>query len=300
MSLDLNLVSQIMYLREGEVNPGDEAKVVRYESQLSDWKRDVHGNSKIIPTKEDMSSEMHQLGNNFGGYWCEGVKCMCERTHWVLNESPTNCWECMHDPCACGAPLVWEEEEQAYFRFFLSCDGKTKRNIWMTKPMSDMATINYKRGEKKRKDRLEKEREEETCVENQQAAQNFGYCCHQHATVAKTEDNEYKEQMKRKKQKVRQLVDGPEHCIHCDEDPCVFVQIEMRLCENDDIYYDGNDYEKAPVAYNSARRKRAFQYAAFILWEGVNYRKPHYKCVEDGVRALFPPLDGKIMGFKSR
>jgi hypothetical protein len=104
----------------------------------------------------------------------------------------------------------------------------------------------------------------------------------------------------RKKQKVRQLVDGPEHCIHCDEDPCVFVQIEMRLCENDDIYYDGSDYEKAPVAYNSARRKRAFQYAAFILWEGVNYRKPHYKCVEDGVWAFFPPLDGKIMGFKSR
>ena len=59
-----------MYLREGEVNPGDEAKLVRYKSQLSDWKRDVHGNSKIIPTKEDMSSEMHQLGNNFGGYWC--------------------------------------------------------------------------------------------------------------------------------------------------------------------------------------------------------------------------------------
>ena len=119
MSLDLDLVSQIMYLREGEVNPGDEAKVARYEKKLSDWKRDVHGKSQIIATKEDMSSEMHQLATNLEGYWCEGVKCMCERTHWVLNESMTNCWECMHDPCACGAPLVWEEEEQAYFRFFL-------------------------------------------------------------------------------------------------------------------------------------------------------------------------------------
>ena len=68
MSLDLNRVSKIVYLGEGKVNPGDEAKVERYESQLSDWKCDVHGNSKIIPTKEDMSSEMHQLGNNFGGY----------------------------------------------------------------------------------------------------------------------------------------------------------------------------------------------------------------------------------------
>ncbi len=30
MSLDLVLVGQIMYLHEGEVNPGDEEKVIRY------------------------------------------------------------------------------------------------------------------------------------------------------------------------------------------------------------------------------------------------------------------------------
>ena len=44
--------------------------------------------------------------------------------------------------------------------------------------------------------------------------------------------------------------------------------------------------------------KRAFQYAAFILWEGVSYRKRYYRCVENGVRSLFPPLDGKTMGYK--
>jgi hypothetical protein len=53
----------------------------------------------------------------------------------------------------------------------------------------------------------------------------------------------------------------------------VFTQIEMRLCENDEIYYNVGDYEKAPITYNSSRRKRTFQYSAFILWEGVNYRK---------------------------
>jgi hypothetical protein len=48
--------------------------------------------------------------------------------------------------------------------------------------------------------------------------------------------------MKRQKEKVKQLVDGPEQCIHCDKDPCDFIQIEMRLCKNDDIYYDSADY----------------------------------------------------------
>jgi hypothetical protein len=144
-----------------------------------------------------------------------------------------------------------DEAEQASFRFFLFCDGKTKKNIWLTKLVSDVATINYRRGEKKRKDRVEKEREEENCVENQQTVQNYGYCCHQHAKMAKKEDNKYKQQMKRQTEKVKQLIDRPEHCIHCDEDPCVFLQIEMRLCENDNIYYDQTDYEKGPVAYNS-------------------------------------------------
>jgi hypothetical protein len=70
-------------------------------------------------------------------------------------------------------------------------------------------------------------------------------------------------------------VDGPDHCIHCDEDPCVFLQIESLLCENDTIYYNEDEYANNPVAYNSGRRKRAYQYAALVLWEGINYRRPH-------------------------
>jgi hypothetical protein len=95
-------------------------------------------------------------------------------------------------------------------------------------------------------------------------------------------------------------VDGPDHCIHCDKDSCVFIQIESLLCENDMIYYDSYEYENALVMYNSGRRKRAYQYAAFVLWEGINHRRPHYKYVENGVRALVPPPDGKIMGYKSK
>jgi hypothetical protein len=63
--------------------------------------------------------------------------------------------------------LEWEEVEKAYYRFFLSCDGKTKNNFCMMKPIDTMATINFKQGEKKRKQRMEKDREEKTCAKNQ-------------------------------------------------------------------------------------------------------------------------------------
>ena len=121
---------------------------------------------------------------------------------------------------------------------------------------------------------------------------NEGFCCHQHAQKMKLERNE------EKKVRKKIMVDEPHHCIHCNKDPCVFVQIECRLVENDKINFDEEDYAKDDVAYNSGRRKRAFQFAAFLLWEGINYRKQHYKCVEDGVHALFPSSDGKVVGFR--
>jgi hypothetical protein len=128
-----------------------------------------------------------------------------------------------------------------------------------------------------------------------------GYCCHQHAKVVKKEqEDDSKTQMKKQMgEEVYKVVDGPDHCIHCNEDPCVFIQIETQLCENSKIYFGEEHYAKDPVSCKGGRRKRAYQYAAFVLWEGINYRKPHYKCVEDGVRSLFPPFDGKIMGYKT-
>jgi hypothetical protein len=79
------------------------------------------------------------------------------------------------------------------------------------------------------------------------------------------------------------------------------IQIELCLCENDKIYFDKDNYAKDADAYNRGRRKRAHQYAAFVLWEGINYWKPHYQysCVEDVVRAPFPPFGGKITGYKT-
>jgi hypothetical protein len=120
---------------------------------MSDWRRDVVGGSKNL-TREDMSSNMCQVENGFAGYWCEEVKCLCARTHWVLQESEPFCWDSMHDPCACSTPLVWDATEQAY-NFFLSCNGKTKKNIWMSKPIGSMSTINYKRREKEEKGKRE-------------------------------------------------------------------------------------------------------------------------------------------------
>ncbi len=85
--------------------------------------------------------------------------------------------------------------------------------------------------------------------------------------MAKIEHEETKKQKKKQKETVNKMVDRPDHCIHCDEDPCVFIQIETGLCENGKIYFDEEDYDKDPAAYNSGRRKLAYQYAAFVLWE---------------------------------
>jgi hypothetical protein len=246
LSLQLDLVSQVMYIQYGEVNPGDEAKVERLKSKMLDWKRNVIGDSKNF-MRDEILLDLHQVEKNFNGYWCEGVKCACNRMHWVIHKSETNCWDCMHNPCACNPPLEWDQAQKVYFCFFLYCDGKTKTNIWMTQPTSNLATINYKRGEKKRKDRREEENEEENCAKDQESAQNHTYCCHQHAKVAKKENEKYKKQVSRQKEMTKEFVDEREQCIHCDEDSCLFTQIEMRLCKNNEIYYDGGDYEKAPI-----------------------------------------------------
>jgi hypothetical protein len=39
-------------------------------------------------------------------------------------------------------------------------------------------------------------------------------------------------------------VNAPDHCTHCEEEPCVFIQIESRLCGNDSIYNDKDEYHK--------------------------------------------------------
>jgi hypothetical protein len=62
-----------------------------------------------------MSSDLYQLENSLNGYCCKADKCGCVWTHWVVHASKWNCWECMHDPCACNPPLVWDDQEQGYY-----------------------------------------------------------------------------------------------------------------------------------------------------------------------------------------
>jgi hypothetical protein len=295
MNQDLNLVSQVIYLHEGIVELGDEAKVERLEQKILDWKHDVEDDDgKKSSPKEDMAAEMSKVENCLEGYWCKGEKCVSTCSHWVLHSSETICWDCRHDPCACSPPLVWDDAEYAWYRFFLSCDGKIKKNIWMSEPTSDLATISFKRKEKQTKDTIAAEREEEECADNQQHAQDAGFCCHHHAK--RMNENDEKERQVKKQAKV----DGPDHCIHCDEDSCVFVQIGARLCENDTIYYDNDDYAKDPAACNSGRRKQAYQYTAFMLWEGINYRRPHYTCVWKEVFVLYSlPLTARSWGTRT-
>jgi hypothetical protein len=66
-SLELDLVSQVMYIRNGEVNPGDEVKVERLEIKMSDWKRNVVRDSKNF-TRDKISFDLHQAEKNFDGY----------------------------------------------------------------------------------------------------------------------------------------------------------------------------------------------------------------------------------------
>jgi hypothetical protein len=279
---------------EGEVRRGDVGYLGWFDQRMSDWIRDVGRErtgvgESAFETKKEMSRKMLRVESNFEGYWCQGLTCQCSRSHWVMNESKSNCWDCLHDPCACLPPLLWDEVEQAYYRIG---DDST---VWMSEPRTHSAKLEFQRREKKRKKNDERVREHDECAHKQEEAQKKGFCCHHHAGKYTREE----EEETRKKIRLTQ-VDGQYHCIHCDEDPCVFVQIESRLGENDRIHYNEDDFTKAPVAYNSSRRKRAFRYAASILFEGVNYRRQHFTCVENGVRALFPPLDGKIMGYKNK
>lgn len=49
LELDLSLVGQIEYLDGGDVEPGDENKVIRFEKKIAEWKRDVVDKKQKLP-----------------------------------------------------------------------------------------------------------------------------------------------------------------------------------------------------------------------------------------------------------
>jgi hypothetical protein len=162
-------------------------------------------------------------------------------THCVLHSIGRICWECRHNPCAGSPPLVWDEAEQAYYQFFLSCHGKMKKNIWLSKPTSNLARICFQTRRKETKRQQEKRKEGgRVCPQSTD--------CREQRVMLPPPCKEIKRERPRRK-KLHEMSKSrqPDHCIHCNEDPCLFVQIELCLCENNGILHDSYEYENAPV-----------------------------------------------------
>jgi hypothetical protein len=295
---ELSLISQIMFLQHGEVDPENASKMIRLEKQVVDWKRDVVDKQTANASTEEhtfnsMAAAVWELLNDGDGYWCQGKTCECERSHWVRFEQENYCYECQHEPCACHAPLVWDEGEDAYYRINKR-SPKYNKKVWMSQPKTVPVVKRWWKEQKQISDDDDRHQELRECEENQREAQNHGYCCYSHAVQRKEEEK--KENTKKK----ARMIDGPDHCISCDDDPCAFLQIEVKICENDDIYFVTEDYNANKVEYNDIRRERAFKYAAYILWNKKGFNGAHYKCVETGVESLFPIGDEIMTSSKKK
>jgi hypothetical protein len=288
-SEELCLISQMMYLQEGEVYPEDEAKIIRLEKQIKDWKRDIVAKEPKKPgaerhTKNQMAAALWGILNAGDGYWCQGKQCECARSHWVIFDANNFCYECHHDPCACQAPLYWNPVEDAYYRID-ERSKKVNKNVWMCEPKSNYEVKRWWKHQKEISDHDDRRAEIRACENQQRQAQDHGFCCYAHAVKRKEERRT--EELKKK----ARTIDGPNHCISCDDDPCAFLQIETRLCDNDDIYFVKKEYEADTEAYNGIRRERAYKYAAYILWGKRGFVGFHYRCVVKGVQSLFPGAD---------
>jgi hypothetical protein len=93
------------------------------------------------------------------------------------------------------------------------------------------------------------------------------------------------------------MLEGPNLCVVCGCDPCQFIQFETNILEQDRIHNE--DIGMNASERNSRRRKRAYKLVSRLregmLGRGV--RRPLPSCILDGVRSLFPPVDGVVMGF---
>ena len=93
-------------------------------------------------------------------------------------------------------------------------------------------------------------------------------------------------------------VEGVELCEICGQRPCYFIQIKPRILEQHEENPPDDGLDLA--ARNSWSRKWAYKLATLyihgVLGAGNRVRLP--SCVEDAVRALFPPVDGIVMGFR--
>jgi hypothetical protein len=114
----------------------------------------------------------------------------------------------------------------------------------MSEPTSDLQKIRFLRKTKKRKERqfdtIEKDFPLSELSDNQ--AHKKGFCCASHAAEDAAKQ---KRDVKRRGGEEREI-HGPGFCSHCEEDPCVFVQSERDITENDAIYYDVEFFIRNP------------------------------------------------------
>ena len=87
-------------------------------------------------------------------------------------------------------------------------------------------------------------------------------------------------------------------CVHCGEDPCVWLVRKGVMILFDENEHGHFPYEDKPP--NNTRRKKVYREMTKLLHGplGAGNRKILPKCVENGARALFP--SPSFMGFKSK
>jgi hypothetical protein len=93
-------------------------------------------------------------------------------------------------------------------------------------------------------------------------------------------------------------LEGPNLCVVCGCDPYQFIHFETNMLEQDHIHNEDVGMN-ASERNSTRRRKRAFKLVT-RLREGVlgqSVRRPLPSYILGGIRSLFPPVDGVVMGF---
>ena len=92
-------------------------------------------------------------------------------------------------------------------------------------------------------------------------------------------------------------------CRSCRMDPCIFTRLQHDIMLHDsaiNTVQNQPSYPMAGVVRNRQRRHRAFRYATYRLYGylGKNNRKRMPRCIEDGIRSLYPAYNGLHVGYK--
>ena len=92
-------------------------------------------------------------------------------------------------------------------------------------------------------------------------------------------------------------------CRVCKLDPCIFTRLESDILAHDTAVNTVNNLPSDPmggVVRNRMRRNRAYHFCAYRLYGylGSGNRKKFPRCIEEGVRCLFPAYNGLHVGYQ--